>query len=738
MVDEACMDISDATDPINLTSAHYLLLKLRIIPSSGFLWSVIEQRFTSETNAPLLRITEQPFMGDEETVTPRIGDSATQIFRLDPIAAGQSQIHFEYHDTLGMIADTHQIELLTSGTFTDVQTPSLPPDDRGTPPTEDPNTLGGTLSGMQSLMHRNVAGTVSMSNLPETFSWCNHPDGNDYCTPVQYQGLCGSCWAFTTVGAMETVIKYMDGVERDLSEQHLLSCNNGNDLFPIPWGCHGGWYAFDYYTDRYSVPFDTGPGTVWETDFPYTDGDAACIPNLDHRETLSSWSYIDPAKPLSHSYTEDIKRAVHDYGPVVSSLCIGREIISYNGGVFDTNEAKHCANVGNGTNHALVIVGWDDSERVWIARNSWSHLWGEDGYIRIKYGTSNIGFASAYVLYEGTTRGALGENIGENVDEALLAPSRPTDLSAVLTPVAPDDPEDDRQQVALTWTDNSEHETAVTVYRQQSGTGESWALIAALPANTTSYVDTGLETGRAAQQFECGQKYLYRVTMVNDAGESNVSNVAQVVPECPDLKTPMGFRVSTGETGIVLRWTNANSADEQDGVRIGRWDTEAELWLEIARVSATAIVYIDTISTEPGQTYYYVLQAYKGEQVSAATDPESAVSPLIDLNGPTNLQMMDAAGTAMTVAWQDNSTNEEGFAILQYQPEESSWSIINRVAANTTSYQVTGLGCGQATQHFIVAAYIGDLVSEYSNQVSSPVCAASLSQSQVYLPVIVR
>ena len=80
---------------------------------------------------------------------------------------------------------------------------------------------------------------------------------------------------------------------------------------------------------------------------------------------------------------------------------------------------------------------------------------------------------------------------------------------------------------------------------------------------------------------------------------------------------------------------------------------------------------------------------------------------------------MNATNTAMTIAWQDNRANEEGFAILQYQPQESGWSIINRVAADTTSYHITGLGCGQATQHFMVAAYIGDLILEHHQEVVS-------------------
>ena len=52
-------------------------------------------------------------------------------------------------------------------------------------------------------------------------------------TAIKDQGGCGSCWAFSTIGVVESAIKIHDGVELDLSEQHLLSCNTAG------WGCSG-------------------------------------------------------------------------------------------------------------------------------------------------------------------------------------------------------------------------------------------------------------------------------------------------------------------------------------------------------------------------------------------------------------------------------------------------------------------------------------------------------------------
>jgi len=53
-------------------------------------------------------------------------------------------------------------------------------------------------------------------------------------------------------------------------------------------------------------------------------------------------------------------------------------------------------------NHAVLLVGWDDDQGeagVWYLRNSWGPEWGEEGYMRIGYRVSNVGFAANYVMY---------------------------------------------------------------------------------------------------------------------------------------------------------------------------------------------------------------------------------------------------------------------------------------------------------------------------------------------------
>ena len=81
-------------------------------------------------------------------------------------------------------------------------------------------------------------------DLPANFDW-RQKNG---VTPVKDQGNCGSCWTFSTIGAVEShyLIKY--GQFRNLSEQQLVDCAGAYDNN----GCDGGLpsHAFEYISDN--------------------------------------------------------------------------------------------------------------------------------------------------------------------------------------------------------------------------------------------------------------------------------------------------------------------------------------------------------------------------------------------------------------------------------------------------------------------------------------------------------
>ncbi len=221
-------------------------------------------------------------------------------------------------------------------------------------------------------------------NLPDEFDW-RDIGGVDYTTPIKNQGSCGSCWAFATVAPLECNIKYTEGSTVDLSEQWLVSCNQDG------WGCNGGWWAHDYHQWKTDPCGDTG--AVLEQHCPYTASDSSCDCPYPHSYVIQDWSFI--GSEYNIPTVDAIKQAIIDYGPVSVAVTVNSAFQAYTGGIFNDCSSEQ-------VNHAVTLVGWDDtqgSNGVWFLRNSWGGGWGEDGYMRIAYGCSNIGYSACYVNY---------------------------------------------------------------------------------------------------------------------------------------------------------------------------------------------------------------------------------------------------------------------------------------------------------------------------------------------------
>lgn len=78
----------------------------------------------------------------------------------------------------------------------------------------------------------------------------------------------GSCWAFSTVAAVESINKIVKGELVSLSEQELVDCDRAYNN-----GCDGGLmdYAFDFIVGNGGI--DT------EDDYPYAGVEGQCDPS---------------------------------------------------------------------------------------------------------------------------------------------------------------------------------------------------------------------------------------------------------------------------------------------------------------------------------------------------------------------------------------------------------------------------------------------------------------------------
>jgi C1A family cysteine protease len=226
-----------------------------------------------------------------------------------------------------------------------------------------------------------------LRDLPAHFDWREQAQ---VFPPIRNQGGCGSCWAFSVIGAVEPAVAIEDQMVVDLSEQWLVSCCGLG-------GCSGDWpgTAVNYllcsgaYQD-----YCGGYGAVMEADFPYQGWDAPCTCPYPHPYCLTSWAYV--GSPWGVPAVDQLKQAIYDHGPI--SVCVNATgtFQGYSGGVYNACD-------DSGINHAVVLVGWDDNggNGYWYMRNSWGPAWGESGYMRITWGCCLIGYGALYVNYPG-------------------------------------------------------------------------------------------------------------------------------------------------------------------------------------------------------------------------------------------------------------------------------------------------------------------------------------------------
>ena len=219
-------------------------------------------------------------------------------------------------------------------------------------------------------------GRLYAGALPAKFSWKD--EGKT--TPIRNQGSCGSCWAFSMSATMADVLEiFGDVIDADLSEQYLVSCQTEY------YGCRGGWMEFRMFLEN---------GNVWETDFPYKAKDLACPNNLSYHHKIKNWGYVAGSSSIPDP--ELLKRAIYTFGPVSVAVAAVGDFMNYSSGIYN-------GSASGGLNHAVNLVGWDDTASVphWIMRNSWGSNWGENGWMKIAYGSRKIGYAATFIDYKG-------------------------------------------------------------------------------------------------------------------------------------------------------------------------------------------------------------------------------------------------------------------------------------------------------------------------------------------------
>jgi C1A family cysteine protease len=192
-------------------------------------------------------------------------------------------------------------------------------------------------------------------------------------TAVKNQGKCGSCWSFSTTGAIEGANQIAGNTLISLSEQQLVDCAGkyGNK------GCEGG------SMDAAMSYVKANGGLDTELDYQYQGVDGTCDKHKEGQYAAT----VSGHKDVPQNNPTQLAAAVAN-GPVSIAIEADKPAFQhYKTGVLDS------AACGTKLDHGVLIVGYgSDStsgEDYWKVKNSWGPTWGESGYIRIEKGDAS-------------------------------------------------------------------------------------------------------------------------------------------------------------------------------------------------------------------------------------------------------------------------------------------------------------------------------------------------------------
>jgi large repetitive protein len=314
------------------------------------------------------------------------------------------------------------------------------------------------------------------------------------------------------------------------------------------------------------------------------------------------------------------------------------------------------------------------------------------------------------------------------------------------------------KKVGVTWTDNSNNETAFELFRSTDPVN-NFATIAVLPANTTSYQDSTVAAST---------KYYYKIRAINQNGESAYdrpgkgvdyayyeTNALSVLPDFTTLtpvKTGRSDNFSLGmqqrsdnfalkfdgylnvpSTGNYRFYTssddgsklyiNGNQVVNNDGLHGTGEQSSGNILLTAGVPVPISVTFFENAGGEVLEVRYQRVSggvskqiipgSVLGQEYANVTTPDAPPAPA----APSGLQMVTATASSAKIAWINNALNATGFEVYRSYGNNEDYVLTATVPVANTFYTDTAL-FPNATVYYKVKAVGIASTSDFSNEIN--------------------
>ena len=607
------------------------------------------------------------------------------------------------------------------------------------------------------------------AELPETYD----ARGNGAIPAVRDQDPWGTCWAFSFLGAMEnSLVRQHDASvdEIDLSEQHLVyfTYHTGYDALGNASDDTTTSSPEKYYLKiggnnvRAAAKLMNWQGAALESEYPYSNSydlpaelEQRMAQDVDY--TLKGCYFIPTSGLETAQRVATVKELIMDYD------CVSWSYYHDSALFYNPSTAAYFNNEIQTTNHAILVVGWDDTyekenfqsekrpenDGAWIVRNSWGSEWGDDGYFYVSYEDVSMGCANAACVVTADKAGIYDNNYFHGNVANAKSYGKYAKVAQIYQAKSPNAYQEKLSAVSF-MIGSAAIDYSIQVYKNpervdgviedpESGTpmlteplegvttyagvytvelpepvlfhsGEEMAIVISFPENKTNmYCDVSSDTTSGANSCssvnatEPGESMYMLSTIWEDSSENNRS--FRINALTTDVVTTLALTASYDKaSGVKLQWDSNTDATRADIYRSTTAGEQGEL---IAVEDVEKGSYADKSALECGKSYFYSAVLWtkntSGKKVSVATTDSCEVRtiPAVPEFSDTSYQE-----PVIHLKWTE-AAGAEGYFVERSDNAQAYHQIAQLESADSLTYTDSDVSKANTYEYRVIAYNTG-------------------------------